>query len=91
MHFLQKEKLLSRTKRLSTSIETINEETRRFSVTSKSSISSRQSRLSILSVSEETSAEQVFMLHYLQRFSVTLFGELFTPIRKFPKLCLISV
>ncbi|VBB30267.1 unnamed protein product [Acanthocheilonema viteae] len=53
------EEVLSRTERLSTSIETINEDNRRFSVTSKSSISSRQSRLSILSGPEETSAEQI--------------------------------
>ncbi|CAG9538470.1 unnamed protein product [Cercopithifilaria johnstoni] len=53
------EEILSRTKRLSTSLETIDEQNRRFSVTSKSSVSSRQSRLSILSIPEETSAEKI--------------------------------
>lgn len=56
---VKKEEILGGTKRLSTSTETINEQSRRFSITSKSSVNSRQSRLSILSVPEEASAEQV--------------------------------
>uniref|UniRef100_A0A183HF56 Nipped-B protein n=1 Tax=Onchocerca flexuosa TaxID=387005 RepID=A0A183HF56_9BILA len=64
---LQKEEILCKTKRLSTSIETINEQSRRFSVTSKSSISSRQSRLSILSVSEEISADQIKRLEEFEK------------------------
>ncbi|VDN87665.1 unnamed protein product [Brugia pahangi] len=56
---VKKEEILGGTKRLSTSTETINEQSRRFSITSKSSVNSRQSRLSTLSVPEEASAEQV--------------------------------
>ncbi|VDO13880.1 unnamed protein product [Brugia timori] len=58
---VKKEEILGGTKRLSASTETINEQSRRFSITSKSSVNSRQSRLSILSVPEEASAEQVFL------------------------------
>ncbi|KAM3722002.1 Protein pad-1 [Dirofilaria immitis] len=64
---IEKEEMLSKTKRLSTSIETINEQSRRFSVTSKSSISSRQSRLSILSISGETSADQIKRLEEFEK------------------------
>ncbi|VDK86235.1 unnamed protein product [Litomosoides sigmodontis] len=56
---IEKEEILSRRKGLSTSVKTISEQNRRFSITSKSSVGSRQSRLSILSVSDETSAEQI--------------------------------
>uniref|UniRef100_A0A915Q5B7 Dopey N-terminal domain-containing protein n=1 Tax=Setaria digitata TaxID=48799 RepID=A0A915Q5B7_9BILA len=56
---VEEEEKLSRTKRLSTSMEMSSEQNRRFSTASKSSINSRQSRLSILSISEENSAEQM--------------------------------
>ncbi|VDK66335.1 unnamed protein product [Onchocerca ochengi] len=64
---VQKEEILSKTKRLSISTEAINEPSRRFSVTSKSSISSRQSRLSILSISGETSADQIKRLEEFEK------------------------
>ncbi|EJD74748.1 dopey domain-containing protein [Loa loa] len=64
---VEKEKILSGTKRLSSTIETINEQNRRCSVTSKSSISSRQSRLSILSAPEETSTKQTKRLEEFRK------------------------